>query len=169
MKPKILFTLVAVAAMACGDGGFTSPRETQTALPHVPAPGALMEFTGVVEASGEDLAPAYLRTSTERLALQGPEASVLANLANAEVRVRGSMDGAAGMFVQSFRVLLVKGRVVVDGRIETMDGSLALRLDDGTIYPLLDAPEGIAQHLGARIWFAPQLGALPAAFGVIVE
>jgi hypothetical protein len=77
------------------------------------------------------------------------------------------MDGAATMFVKDFLTLRVKGRAVYDGIVAMTDDGLALRLADGTIFMLLDAPEGVAQRVGVRIWFAPREADSPAQFGII--
>jgi hypothetical protein len=169
MKQQILLTVAAAIAMACSDGGPSAPRAPQNASPGATATGALIELAGIVEVTGTELNAVYLRSGSELYHLEGPLASTVARVPGADVRLRGSFEGGARLWVQDFRVLAIKGRAVIDGVVQVMDGGIAIQLADGAMILLDDCPEELVQHVGARIWFAVRTENVPAAFGIIAE
>ena len=170
MFTRLLTLTLVAAAVACSDAGLPSAPAATTPLAEPETAPALFEMAGVIEVTGTELDALFLVAGEERYALTGPEASLLAKLGGAEVRVRGAMNGAGGVQVESFRVLAVNGRNVIDGVVEMiMDEGFAIRLADGSLIRIDGAPADLADHIGARVWFASPTNDAPAAFGIIVE
>jgi hypothetical protein len=167
MFRRLSLLAALVTIVACRDSGPTVIRPTLQPAPE--QPGVAIETAGIIEINGTDLEPAFLISGSHRYTLEGPETGQLWRVAGAEVRVRGVQSGGLGIWVESYRVLRINGRDVIDGVVIAMDGGFALRSDDGSMFPLTDEAMDLSQHLGRRVWFAVRTEEAPAAFGVIAE
>jgi hypothetical protein len=146
------------------------------------SPAAFVELTGVVELNGTEIEPAVLLRLPDGSAvpLFGLEASHLARVPGAEVWMRGTWatqylgrDDATvqmvpGFAVDRFQVNAVDGRAVSDGIVVETDDGYALRLIDGSLLALIEAPAELSDLVGARIWIT-EMDEPPVAFGVIEQ
>lgn len=155
--------IVSLAILAACSDKAPSPLAPE----HLPITPVHAEFVGTVVLANADLTPAYLQTGEGLISLMGNDASLLTHVAGAQVSVRGirTTDGIA---VESFLVLAVKGREVLDGYVEVTDAAVRLRLLDGTIYALDDAPPALTARNGARVWVTRNDGAA-FEFGIIAD
>ena len=168
LRHRLFALLPAVLLIACNDATTaTSPKATAPALP--PVAPAILSYTGVIETSGADLIPLYIRVEGgSRIALAGAETVRLANVVGAEVTLRGTMDAADALIVESFRVVSVAGLEAADGvLVKTADGYALRLLLDGSMLTLIDLPDELKAHVGERVWVAGPTDAAPVLYGVI--
>jgi hypothetical protein len=166
-------TLLSIAAaatlIACSDAA-NSPTAIAggAATPPVAASRTALVGTIVLDTMNRS-AGVYLQVEDGNLVwLAGDETASLQALGGARVLVRGTYDIADGMAIDSFRVLAVDGRDVLDGVVVEMDGGYGLQLTaDASIIALTDPPAELIDLLGQRVWLADTTEELPVAFGII--
>jgi hypothetical protein len=163
---RLFLAVASLVFCACSDSAPTGITVPADKLPIGPRH---VEMVGIIVVPGSDLAPAYLRTTGGLIALQGADAFILSRLDGAEAAVRGTQNSDPGLTVESFTVLRMHGRPVLDGMLEFVGGAYALRLATGEHFQLVDAPEALSTLIGARIWVAPADSAAGYEFGVIRE
>ena len=146
---RLLLIASLLGVTACSD------QPTGPKLPAFiePATGVRVELNGIVVLPGSEMAPAFLRVGSELVPLRGSEAVLITHVEGAQVSVIGTRDSDPGVVVESFQVLTMRGRAVVDGTLELVPGgAYAVRLATGALYMIADAPADLITHVGARIW-----------------
>jgi hypothetical protein len=171
----VLLAACLVTGTACSDS--TAPTSTTTAArPTAPAP-SLVTFSGVIHRLGTTLDQAVLTTPDgSQLVLAGSEVPNLMHVENAEVDVRGTLDGQT-LLVADFLVRRVGGTDVMDGILTMLPGdandtemhavTYGITLADGSIIPLIDPPQELLAYVGERVWVSDPVEGQPTAFGVI--
>ena len=162
MKRSMLLPALVLLVAAC------SPSDSVSA-PGLPVQGitqggAVQDLTGTIEiADGRT----WLRIETGVIRLAGGPVTSLANLAGAEVEVKGTYDAADAFLVSEFAVKMVDGQPAADGILEEVGVGYGLRLADGTLRLLVDPPDELTLHVGERVWVAGPEDQTPVAYGVL--
>lgn len=158
---------VLLALAACRDQAPPTGLASDP-LAAAPATTARQMLVGYVVSQNSGSAVAYLRTASALIPLHGAQAAILAGVEGAEVSVLGTPDAADGGFiVESFTVLTVKQRPVIDGVLVISNGALFLRQASGAMYAVVNAPPTLQAFAGARLWIAPADAMGDFDFGVI--
>jgi hypothetical protein len=166
---KLAVLATAVIVCACSEGSApTAPAAVTPFTPQAPVAPARLDLVGFIEVDGLGGSGTWLRIDNKFVALKGEPAGPIRGLHGAELTVRGTMDAVDGMFVETFRVLSVRGRTVMDGWLVKNGETLQLRLATGDLVNVLDAPSELESHVGKRIWLAPKTEEKPAEYGVIL-
>lgn len=163
-----IFPIAALlATVACSDQQLPTGLASEP-LTAAPAAPNRQTIVGYVVAQSNGTAAAYLRTSSAMIPLHGGQAAIVARVDGAEVSILGTADAADGGFiVESFTVLTVRQRPVIDGVLVVSSGALFLRQANGAMYPVTGAPATLQTLAGARIWLAPADAMGDLDFGVI--
>lgn len=104
---------------------------------------------------GSLASPSHLRVAHRTIELIGWQTELFADLIGAEIFVaaRPALYNQGCFVVEDFEILAVDGLPVFDGRLVRTLGQYFIYLRNG-VRPVSDVPEGLAQHVGRRVWIA---------------
>lgn len=135
---------------------------------------------GVVSITGSDPITSVVVTPRQgdAVIVQGAPAVTLRNADGLEVRLDGRFTGARAIGAgpgpspvfeaATFVVRALDGQPAIDGVLERAANGFALRLADGRTRAIPALPEGLREHVGARVYLAGPPGAVPSAYGVLI-
>ncbi|MGW8283167.1 MAG: hypothetical protein ACWGON_07695 [Gemmatimonadota bacterium] len=143
----VLAALAGTAPVAAGCGGGSAVPESTGRMERV-VQGTIRQVGGMPNVSTR------IETGVESVVLVGELAVELARAAGAVARVYGTTvaDGADRIQVQSYELLSVDGRTPLVGVLDTYNGAIVLRDDDGTVAELAGGTARMREAAGSRVW-----------------
>lgn len=136
-----------------------SPTTIYPSAAEEPAPEQSESIPGILEAANR------LRSGQTLYELVGPTA-LFKELIGAEVLIDGYIDSADGaLVVRDFIVLAVDGLPAFDGTLIADSPGFLLRTRQRDFW-LATVPQGLAEHVGKRIWLTT-LGGVAVRYGVL--
>ena len=107
-----------------------------------------------------------LRTTDGRVALDDVPPA-MSRLVQLDLWVRGTAESAGRFRVEEFLVRGADGQRAWDGTVAAETKGFALRLPDGTLHGLRNAPSAFAGLVGRRVWVTETSALTVASYGVI--
>ena len=164
-------TAAPVATTAQGSTAATTVavRDSQRSRPAAARPGAPVADTivGRVHEVGADPATwLTIRPAAGRAVRLGGDVASMRSIIGAEVWASG-VRTADGFDVQSFEVRRVDGASVVDGLLVVAGERVWVRARSGALHDIPDAPAGLRDLAGARVWVALSARNQAPSFGAI--
>jgi hypothetical protein len=147
MYAQRFLPFVLVALVACSDA--STPIGPFSASP-VEEEDGFETFRGTVVSSTE------LRAEDGSIVkLMGPQTRLLAELVDAEIRLRGTWDeigGGVPLWVIEFRVLTVDNLPAYDGILQGEGDGYTIFNDDEYVALPAELPSELMDHIGRRVW-----------------
>ena len=163
MTRRLLAALGLAAAVGCAaatPGGAPGGAAT-------PAGVGRDTLRGTFVLEGSDPMPLpVLRTTDGRVALDDVPPA-MGRLVQLDLWVRGAAESAGRFRVEEFLVRSAGGQRAWDGTVAAEAKGFALRLSDGTLHVLRNAPSAFAGLVGRRIWVTETPANTVASYGVI--
>lgn len=134
---------------------------------------------GIVSITGSEPMTSVVVTPRQgdAVIVQGAPAIALRNADGLEVRLDGKRTGARAIGAgpgpspvfeaRAFIVRALDGQPAMDGTLERAVSGFALRTADGRLTAIAALPDGLREHVGARVYLVGPLGAAPSAYGVL--
>lgn len=162
---RVALVLAAVVGAACSPT--PPPADTATAGGTTMAQAGSVELTGRVAVVGSAPMNTQVVVQTERgsFAVEGPLRDEIRALSGARVTVAGLM-ARDRITPTRYHVVSVDGRPVLFGTVQrAADGTLALRLEDGSVVSLQGATTALRP--GQKAWVQGPTAVRVQVFGIV--